>query len=194
MMYISLNFPTLLTLVRLILSPLLIPFLFSVFIPINSFVIDSFLAIIFLILSLTDFFDGFLARKYKQVTLMGALLDPIADKFLIFSTLVTLVYVGKVFFYWAILFIGREFFVMALRHVSLTQGFKIPVIPTAKAKTCFQIAYIIFAIINPNKDLFLSKDLWNILESLFLLIAFALSFYSAIQYYIFFAKTINEVK
>lgn len=195
MLYSVINIPLFLTLIRLVLSPLLVPLLFSIFIPLNSFTINFFLATLFLVLSLTDFFDGFLARRYNQVTILGSLLDPIADKFLLFSTLVTLTSVGKVFFYWAIIFIAREFFIMGLRHISLAQGFKIPVIVWAKLKTVFQTAYIILAILNPHKNLLLSANSWNAIENVFLLSALILSIFSASLYFKAFIKhmrTLNE--
>lgn len=193
MMYLSINLPLFLTLIRLVLSPLLVPLFFSLFIPLNSFTVNFFLAAFFLILSLTDFFDGFLARRYNQVTILGSLLDPIADKFLLFSTLVTLVSVGKVFFYWAILFIAREFFIMGLRHISLAQGFKIPIVFSAKLKTSFQTGYIIFAILNPHRDLFLSKNSWNAIETLFLIGALILSIFSASIYFNVFIKNMKTI-
>jgi len=193
MMNLSINLPLFLTLIRLVLSPLLIPLLFSLFIPLNSFAINCCLAVVFLILSLTDFFDGFFARRYNQVTILGSLLDPIADKFLLFSTLVTLVSVGKVFFYWAILFIGREFFIMGLRHISLSQGFKIPVVMSAKLKTWFQSAYIVIAILNPHKNLFFSQNDWNIIESILLVIALILSLFSAGLYFNAFIKNMKII-
>ena len=135
----------------------------------------------------------FLARKYNQITVLGSLLDPIADKFLLFSTLVTLVSVGKVFFYWAILFIAREFFIMGLRQISLMQGFKIPVVFSGKLKTWFQTAYIFFAILNPYKDLFLSQNTWNIIENVLLINALILSLFSAIIYFNFFVNNMKLV-
>jgi len=192
MIQISINLPLLLTLTRLVLSPLLIPLLFSLFIPLNSFSVNFCLAALFLILSLTDFFDGFFARRYNQVTIIGSLLDPIADKFLLFSTLVTLVAVGKVFFYWAIVFIAREFFIMGLRHISLMQGFKIPVIFSAKLKTWFQMAYVVVAILNPYKNLFFSLNAWNGIEYILLAIALVLSFFSATIYFNLFIKNMID--
>lgn len=121
-------------------------------------------------------------------------MDPIADKFLLFSTLITLVSLGKVFFYWAILFIAREFFIMALRNMSLVQGFKIPVVFLAKMKTVFQTAYIVIAILNPYKNLLLSIKAWNTLENIFLGIALGLSLYSAGIYLNFFIRNMRDIK
>jgi len=176
-----------------VLSPLLVPLLFSLFIPLNSFPINSCLAILFLFLSLTDFFDGFLARRYNQVTILGSLLDPIADKFLLFSTLVTLVSVGKVFFYWAILFITREFFIMGLRYISLEQGFKIPVVISAKLKTWFQTGYMVIAILNPHNNLFLSQNSWNMIETILLATALIFSIFSASLYFNVFIKNMKTM-
>jgi CDP-diacylglycerol--glycerol-3-phosphate 3-phosphatidyltransferase len=113
-----LNLPILLTLSRLILSPLLLPVLLVYLLPFNNIFINSFLGFLFFLFSITDFFDGYFARRYKQETQVGKLLDPIADKFLLYSTLIGLLAADKIFFYWVIIIIGREFFVMGLRQIA----------------------------------------------------------------------------
>jgi CDP-diacylglycerol--glycerol-3-phosphate 3-phosphatidyltransferase len=158
------------------------------FLPEQSITINLILTIFFILLSLTDFFDGFLARKYNQETLIGSILDPIADKFLLFSTLITLVYLQKIFFYIAIIFIAREFFVMCLRQVALTYNFKLTVIQNAKFKTFFQFAYISFIILNNNK-----YKAINNLESFLLFISLYLSIISAFNYYLIFIKKYNNI-
>lgn len=145
-------------------------------------------------LSLTDFLDGFIARKYNQVTVLGSLLDPIADKFLLFSTLITLVAVGKLFFYWALLFIMREFFVVGLRQIAATYQCKIPVIVTAKLKTWFQSAYLAWVISNPHKSILLSEKSWCTGEYMLLGIALTLSIFSAVMYVkIFIQRLKNQI-
>ena len=82
------NLPTLLTLARLILSPVILPGLLVVLLPFNLLPINMVLAAIFAAFGLTDYFDGYFARKHDQVTPLGRLLDPVADKLLVTSTLV----------------------------------------------------------------------------------------------------------
>lgn len=183
-----LNFSILLTLLRLISSITILPFLLIWFLPTNSFNINLMLSIFFILLGLTDFFDGFFARKYNQETLLGGLLDPIADKFLLFSTLITLLSVGKIYFYIPIIFISREFFIMGLRQVALTHGFEISVIQSAKFKTLMQFCYLTCVILNNYQSLFIYY-----LEYLFLFVALFLSMFSALEYFLIFIKKLGNV-
>src|SRR5690606_3086491 len=136
---IPISFPLFLTLIRLILSPIILPFLFVYLLPLNYVLINIFLAIVFILFSLTDFFDGYIARKYHQESSLGRLLDPIADKFLIFSVLISLLAAGKIFFYWVIILIGREIFIMGLRQLALEYAITIPVSWAGKVKTAIQM-------------------------------------------------------
>ena len=180
----QLNISTCLTLARLILSPLILPVLLVSYLPLNQLSINIILAIAFGLFSLTDFFDGYLARKYCQETLLGKILDPIADKFLVYSTLVALLAIGKIYYYWVIVLIGREFFVMALRMIALEYQMRIAVSYGGKVKTVAQMALLIFLIINPAQSLGWSgAPEWNILESCLIAITLALSVYSAWDYY-----------
>ena len=109
-----LNLSLILTIARLVLSPILIPILFVTILPQASTTASLLVALIFILLSLTDFFDGYFARKFNQETVLGKVLDPIADKFLVNSALFSLVYLNKLYFYWAIILSTRELFVMGL--------------------------------------------------------------------------------
>lgn len=183
----ALNIPLRLTLIRLIVSPLFLPFGIYYLLPYNNMLINSVLALFFIILSLTDFFDGYLARKHNQETIIGKALDPLADKFLFFSALIAFVALHKLFFFWAILLIGREFFIMGLRILALEQNFDIPVSWAGKIKTFFHSLYIVSAILNYGfwgSSLFLGFSLENIL--LFCSLFFSL--YSAYLYYVSFSK------
>src|SRR5579863_3418124 len=139
MLNTELSLPMLLTFIRLIGSPIILPFLLVYLLPYNTFWLNCSLAAIFVLFGLTDFFDGYLARKYHLVTPTGAMLDHIADKFLLYSTLIALLAADKLHFFWAILWIGREFFVMGLRQISLENSFSITVSSWGKLKTVMQI-------------------------------------------------------
>lgn len=188
------TFSTILTLVRLIFSPLLLPVLIVYFLPLTIFWINGVLAILFLLFSLTDFFDGYLARRYAQVTSLGRILDPIADKFLTVSVIIALLAIGKMFFIWAFILIGREIFVLSLRQLALEYQFSIPVSLLGKTKTVFQIAYLFLLIGNPYHSLvqgnlaawiqdLSNAPLWNLTELIFAILAIGLSVVSALNYY-----------
>lgn len=181
MLFKQYNVPTRLTLSRLVIAPLILPLLLVYFLPCNIFWINILLAAIFLMFGLTDFFDGYLARKYHQETNMGKLLDPIADKFLIYSTLIALLATGKIYFFWVIIFIGREFFVMGVRQIALEHKFSVPVSFGAKIKTALQIILLAELIINPYQSCALGW--WKIFEQSLIFVTLLLSLISAARYY-----------
>jgi CDP-diacylglycerol--glycerol-3-phosphate 3-phosphatidyltransferase len=179
------NLPNILTLSRLVLSPLFLPFLFVYLLPLNLVWLNFVLAIFFLLFSLTDFFDGYLARRFQQVTKLGKILDPIADKSLMYSTLISLLAVQKIYFYWVVLFIGREFFVMGLRLVALEHYFSVPVSVLGKIKTMFQVMMLMVIIMNPYQGTGFVGPAgpWNIIESLLIVVTLLVSLWSAKRYY-----------
>lgn len=189
------NVPTLLTLSRLILSPLVLPVLLVYLLPLNVFWINVFLASLFLLFSLTDFFDGYLARKYDQETVLGKILDPVADKVLVYSTLVALLAINKIFFYWVIVLVGREFFVMGLRHIALQYSFDVSVSLLGKLKTVAQMVLITFLIVNPYQSIglgFSGIEAWNGFELLLLITTLVLTLVSARQYYFAFMQKYKQ--
>lgn len=183
------NVPNFLTIIRLVGSPLFLPLLIVYLLPYNFFWLNCVIAALFSLFALTDFFDGYLARRFNQETAFGRVLDPIADKFLLYATLVALLAAHKIFFYWVILFIGREFFMMGLRHIALENNFSVPVSLFGKIKTAFQMIMICVIILNPYQELGLAGALgWNGTELLLILVALALSLGSAKQYYHVFMR------
>lgn len=189
-----LNFPNILTLVRLVVSPVMLPVLLVYLLPLNMSYLNYLLAGLFALFSITDFFDGYLARRYEQVSTFGRFLDPIADKFLVFSTLVALLAINKIFFVWVLVLIGREFFVLGLRQMALEHNFSIHVSWLGKIKTLFQDLYLVVLIANPFHTLSRSglsrfiSDLykaptWTLLEAFLMACALGLAVISAVQYY-----------
>jgi CDP-diacylglycerol--glycerol-3-phosphate 3-phosphatidyltransferase len=190
MQYVSYNIPLLLTLFRLLIAPVFIPVLIVLYLPLNNNFYQLITGILFFIVCITDFLDGYLARKYNQETVLGKLLDPLADKFLLGASVIALVSIHKIYFIWAIIFLLREFFVMGLREIALYYGFSVPVSPLGKLKTIFQHAYLTYIIIMPSA---ISTNLFNVwfFEQLLLLAALILTIYSAYDYAQAFQKSWN---
>ncbi len=174
---LKLNLPTLLTLSRIILIPV---FLFTVY---HHPVFGAF---VFIVASITDFLDGYLARRSGEVTKFGIILDPIADKFLVISALIVLVEMERLQAWIAIIIIAREFLVTGLRVVALSKDILIPAESGGKIKTALQITAIICLI--------LMKSIANIhlydAGIILIWIAMVLSIISGIKYTISFWKKI----
>lgn len=188
MWYKQFSLPLQLTLLRLIGSPLILPFFLVYLLPYNNVFLNVCLTLLFLFFGITDFLDGYLARKYNQTTVLGGMLDHIADKFLLYATLIALVAVHKIHFIWAILWIGREFLIMTLRQIALEQHFSVSVSSYGKIKTCVQIICMAVIIANPYQGFGLCHSWWNVSELILLLVATFLSFFSAYDYLGLFYK------
>jgi CDP-diacylglycerol--glycerol-3-phosphate 3-phosphatidyltransferase len=137
------NFPNLLTLLRIFFVPLLVAALVqeSLRFSVLEFVVtNEFLALaIFLAAAATDLLDGYLARRWGQITTVGTLLDPIADKLLISAALISLVQVRVLPAWMAILIIGREFAVTGLRSIAASAGYTIQASDLGKTKMVCQV-------------------------------------------------------
>lgn len=193
---LTFNIPTTLTLIRLVLSPLILPILFVYLLPFNNLVINSLLGLLFIAFGLTDFFDGYLARKYRQETALGSILDPIADKFLVYSVLIALAVIHKIYFFWVIVFIGREFFMMGLRQIALEHNFSVPVSMIGKCKTTIQMIFLTVVIINPYQSLLFGlhgKELFNTIELITLMLALGFTVVSAYLYYCSFMMQFAKI-
>jgi len=129
------NLANKLTMLRILLIPLVMFFVLWDF-PYGKLIS----AIIFLCAAFTDGLDGYIARKRKEITNMGKLLDPLADKLLVAAALVSLVEIGQIPAWTAIVIIGREFLVTGLRGIAAAEGLVIAASNLAKIKTVFQIA------------------------------------------------------
>ena len=106
-------------------------------------------SLVFILASITDGLDGYLARRRHQITTMGILLDPLADKLMITAAYIILVaYTPSIVKPWiAILVIGREFLVSGLRSIAATEGFTIEASEIGKLKTVIQIVSVVAAIL-----------------------------------------------
>lgn len=136
------NLPLLLTALRLVVAPFLLPYAIVSVIESQSIANAYFLVFIFLLICLTDFFDGYFARKFNQVTTLGRLLDPLADKFVTTAALFALVWCARVHYLVALILVLREYVVLVIRQYSLIQGKEIRVSYVAKIKTFVTMIYL----------------------------------------------------
>jgi CDP-diacylglycerol--glycerol-3-phosphate 3-phosphatidyltransferase len=136
------NLPNSLTLLRITLIPIFVIFL-TIRIPYGNYLA----ALVFIIAALTDSLDGYLARKWKQITKMGIILDPLADKLLITAALISLVELGQIAGWVAIVILGREFAVSGLRTLKAEEGIIIAASKLGKIKTISQIIAVILIIL-----------------------------------------------
>jgi len=134
----AVNWPNLLTVVRILLVPVLVVALLG-----SAHEGDVFAAIVFAIASGTDFVDGYLARSRGSVTTFGKLMDPLADKLLIVAALISLVSLGRLAAWVAMVIIARELAVTVLRLGATQAGVIMAASPLGKLKTCVQIAAIL---------------------------------------------------
>jgi len=139
----KINLPTKITLLRMLLVPFLLAFLIA-----PSQVNALMAALIFAGAALTDWLDGHLARSTKQVTTLGKLLDPIADKILLAAGLIPLVGLGRVPAWMAAVMLIREFAVSGLREIAAAEQVIIHASPMAKMKTVLQIVAILLLILD----------------------------------------------
>ena len=143
------NLPNALTLTRIFLVPLLVVVLLTKFEGRAILGIPKELvgAAIFGLASLTDWLDGYLARRRKQITTFGQLIDPVADKLLTSAALVSLVQMDLAPAWMVVVIIGREFAVMGLRSLAYARGVVIPASPLGKIKMIAQVVAILALIL-----------------------------------------------
>lgn len=179
------NIPNLLSLSRILSVPVFIILMLEPN-PVRALIAG----IVFSLASATDWLDGYLARKWGQVTKIGKLLDPIADKILIMSALVILVEIrSDVVPSWiAIVIISREFAVTGLRAIAASEGIIIPAETAGKYKVGTQIAAVLLLLL----DYYLDKGWMTDLGRLSLWIAMFLAVYSAVRYFKTYWNRLNN--
>ncbi len=143
------NLPNTLTLVRIFLVPLLVVVLLTQVAGREIFGVPKELlgAAIFGVASITDWLDGYLARRRRQVTWLGQILDPIADKLLTSAAFISLVQLGLAPAWMVALIIGREFAITGLRSLAYTKGITIPASRLGKVKMASQVTAILLLIL-----------------------------------------------
>jgi len=175
------NLPNSLTIARIFFVPLLVAALVAKHVSIRVFGIiltnEWFALAIFLVAAATDLMDGYLARRWGQVTTIGTLLDPIADKLLISAALISLVQVNAVPGWMVILIVGREFAISGLRSIAAAEGYTIRASDLGKTKMVAQVTAVSLLLVGLHHP----KIAWMGYWTMWIVVAFALI--SAIGYF-----------
>ncbi len=169
-----LNLPNTLASIRILIAPLMFwiilnPDIFTD----NGFDITwnyYFASLLFVLASVTDFFDGYIAREWNQATMLGAILDPLADKMLTLAAFLALMVVGEASAWAIYIIIIRELFITGLRTVAVSEGLSVKASWSGKIKTVFQMIAIGFLLMRWP---FGNELLW---------FATALTVYSGLEY------------
>ncbi len=173
------NLPNILTFLRILLVPILVVVLLT------KFEGKEFVGLgLFLLAALTDFLDGFIARRFGLVTRLGKLLDPAADKILTSAAFISLVELGRAPAWIVVTIVAREFAISTLRSVAATQGVVIAAAWSAKIKTFSQVLAISLLIFHER------LGSWQDLGRIALIVALALSVYSGVEYGIRYTTTV----
>lgn len=143
------NLPNAITIGRIFLVPLLVVVLLTnpKDLPLLGVSKEILGALIFAVASLTDWLDGYLARRRKQVTGLGQWMDPMADKLLVTAAFVSLVHLDLAKAWMVTVILGREFYVTVLRSVAHARGVPLPASPIGKVKMVAQVAAILILIL-----------------------------------------------
>ena len=169
-----LNLPNALALLRIALAPLMFWLLVDrdnpIFVNIDVTWIDYMAALIFVIASVTDFFDGFIARSWNQITKLGAILDPLADKMLMLAAFLGLVFLDRASPWAVLIILTREFFITGLRVQAASEGKSVSSTLAGKTKTVVQMIAVGFLLMN-----------WPY-ATLLLWIAVLITIYSGLEY------------
>lgn len=174
---IPVNLANGLTILRILLIPVFMVFMLGLDI-IPSWLSASIAAGIFVIAALTDTLDGYVARSRNAVTVLGQFLDPLADKLLISAALISLLSLGRISAWIAMVIIAREFAVTGLRLVAAAERVVIPASSLGKIKTVSQVIAVI-ALILPQRGYILDRPLsWYLIY-----IAALLTVISGIDYF-----------
>ena len=167
------NLPNKLTLFRVILIPFFVFFLLA---PYFEGYGNYVAVVIFIIASITDFLDGKIARKYNLVTNFGKFMDPLADKLLVSSALISLIALNKIPAWIVIVIIAREFIISGFRLVAADNGVVIAASYWGKFKTAFQMVTVIVLILNIQGKVF------AVIGTVLIYISLALTVISLIDY------------
>lgn len=177
------NLPITLTLLRIFFVPLLVVLLLT-----KGENLDLWAVVVFLLAAVTDLLDGYFARRRRQITTLGILLDPIADKLLTSAAFISLVELGLAPAWMVVIIVGREFAVSGLRAVASAEGYVLKASELGKTKMVLEVAAVTAIVLQVHVALLEGLHVGAIL--LWLVMIFALI--SAGQYFWDFRKKLER--
>lgn len=179
----KINIPNQLTFFRIILTPIFI------FIIIENTARSRFLAtLLFFLAALTDWYDGYIARRLSQTSRLGQFMDPLADKILVSGALATFAYMNYAYTWMVVVIVGRDFLITFLRSYALYHGKSIITSTFAKWKTFLQMAFLVILLIYinipglPDLRLDSAENPWLLWTTLTLSVVVILTVLSGIHY------------
>ena len=177
------NIPNMLSVLRIVL----IPFFIFLLLPAGPGTVCVWPFVVFSVASITDFLDGYIARSTNQITKLGKLLDPIADKILTSAALIFLVQLQRVAAWIVIVIIAREFAITGIRAMASAEGFIMPADRMGKYKMGAQITAVLMLLLDNRLWIFN----WHTLGTLSIWVAMVLSVVSGFQYIRRFMKEMD---
>jgi CDP-diacylglycerol---glycerol-3-phosphate 3-phosphatidyltransferase len=188
-----LNLPNFLTFFRIAIIPLLVVLLLS---PAKT--ANFFATLLFALASITDWLDGYIARRMGIVTLFGKFLDPIADKLIVAAALIMIIPFGRAPAWMVLVILSREIIITGLRGIASTEGIVIPASNLGKFKTIFQIVAILALLLHYDYHWFFGIESPYLLVNMhnvgifYLWIATIVTIWSGADYLVKFVKVIAK--
>ena len=189
--------PNLLTYARIACIPFVLYFIDN-YSPVRSFIA----MLIYVGAALTDSLDGYVARKYKQISVLGKFLDPLADKLIVTSVLVYLTAMDRCPAWLVVALLAREFAVTGLRSIATTEGLVISASDSGKQKTALQLIGTIFLLIHFKYPVWGLEDVrfhderliinYHAVGIITLYLALAMSWISALDYFLKFVRAVQS--
>ncbi|MBR6739599.1 MAG: CDP-diacylglycerol--glycerol-3-phosphate 3-phosphatidyltransferase [Clostridia bacterium] len=181
-----------LTMLRMILIPVFVLCFYM-----SGYLWDLFAILAFAVASITDKLDGYIARKYNQITSFGKIMDPLADKLLVFSAFILMVNVGQIHAVAFLIILAREFTVTSMRAVAGGSGKVIAASMSGKLKTVCQMTCIIVILALPlfrAVGIDFLADYENIIANVLGWVAAAVTVWSGIDYAVKLVPVLKETK
>lgn len=188
----AINLPNLLTFLRIALIPLVL-WLISLGTPQARF----WAVCVYAVTAITDFLDGWLARRRGLVSVLGKFLDPLADKLLVMSLLVYLIALAEVHWLAVVLLLARELSITSLRVIAMTEGVMIAAGQGGKEKTALQMVAILFLVVHHPYELHFAPGVsfwvdFNVVGNYLLYLSILLAFTSATEYVKLFVEAVEK--
>jgi CDP-diacylglycerol---glycerol-3-phosphate 3-phosphatidyltransferase len=185
------NLPNMLTMGRIAVIPLFVWFTYDAD-PFYSYLA----AALFTLAAVTDVIDGFLARRWNMITVVGKLLDPLADKLIVLAALVMMVRLGRIHTWVVIVLLSREFIVTGLRQIAASEGMVIAAGQEGKWKTSLQLTGIVALCVHYTHPMFFLFGWYdvnfNLVGKFLVYFSTAFSVWSALVYFQAFLKMLSK--